>query len=45
MTQVGFIRPQHAGIMLHADAIEDLLEAMAAYQPHETIFAMKAANL
>jgi len=22
-----------------------LLEAMAAYQPHETIFAMKAANL
>lgn len=45
MTQVGFIRPQHAGIMLHADSIEDLLEAMAAYQPHETIFAMKAANL
>lgn len=45
MTQVGFIRPQHAGIMLHADSIEALLEAMAAYQPHETIFAMKAANL
>lgn len=45
MTQVGFIRPQHAGIMLHADSIEDLLEAMATYQPHETIFAMKAANL
>ena len=45
MVQAGFIRPQHAGILLHADGIDALLDAMAAYQPHETIFAMKAARL
>ncbi|MBJ7444431.1 MAG: TIGR00730 family Rossman fold protein, partial [Sphingobium sp.] len=36
---------QHAGILLHADSIDALLDTMAAYQPHETIFAMKAARL
>lgn len=45
MTEVGFIRPQHAGIMIHGDSVETLLDAMASYQPHETIFAMKAARL
>ena len=45
MIGAGFIRPQHAGILIHADRIEALLDRMAAYQPHETIFAMKADRL
>ncbi|MFD1106261.1 TIGR00730 family Rossman fold protein [Sphingobium olei] len=45
MVASGFIRAQHAGILIHADGIEALLDAMAAYQPHETIFAMKADRL
>jgi len=45
MIGTGFIRPQHANILLHADAIELLLDQMAAYQPHEPIFAMKADRL
>ncbi|MDF0544767.1 TIGR00730 family Rossman fold protein [Sphingobium sp. H39-3-25] len=45
MIEVGFIRKQHAGIMVTGETIEQLLDAMAAYQPHETIFKMKAANL
>ena len=45
MVAAGFIRAQHAGILLHADSIDALLDTMAAYQPHETIFAMKAARL
>lgn len=45
MIDVGFIRPQHAGILLHRETIEDLIDAMATYQPHQTIFRMKAADL
>ena len=45
MVEAGFIRAQHAGILIHANDIDDLLDAMTAYQPHETIFAMKAARL
>ncbi|HWV11689.1 MAG TPA: TIGR00730 family Rossman fold protein [Sphingobium sp.] len=45
MIATGFIRPQHAGILLHAKAIEALLEKMAAYEAHEPIFAMKAGKL
>lgn len=45
MVETGFIRAQHAGILIHADNIDTLLDAMAAYQPHETIFAMKADRL
>jgi uncharacterized protein (TIGR00730 family) len=45
MIGAGFIRPQHANILIHADAIEPLLDQMAAYQPHEPIFAMKADRL
>ncbi|MEC3912373.1 TIGR00730 family Rossman fold protein [Sphingobium sp. CR2-8] len=45
MVEVGFIRAQHAGIMIHDDNIEGLVDSMAAYQPHETIFVMKAARL
>lgn len=45
MVETGFIRAQHANILIHANAIETLLDRMAAYQPHETIFAMKADRL
>jgi uncharacterized protein (TIGR00730 family) len=45
MIDAGFVRRQHAGILIHAVSIEALLDAMGAYQPHETIFRMKAANL
>ncbi|WP_416464918.1 TIGR00730 family Rossman fold protein [Sphingomonas sp. VDB2] len=45
MMEAGFIRAQHAGILIHEDSIEALVDAMAAYQPHETIFAMKADRL
>ena len=45
MIATGFIRPQHAGIMIVADALPDLLERMAAYRPHTTIFNMTASEL
>ncbi len=45
MVESGFIRAQHAGILIHADSIEALVDDMAVYQPHETIFAMKADRL
>lgn len=45
MIDVGFIRPAHAGIIVHGETIGELLDAMVAYQPHETIFRMKAAQL
>ena len=45
MIATGFIRPQHAGILSHADTIDGLLEKMTAYEAHEPIFAMKADKL
>jgi len=45
MIEVGFIRAQHAGILIVADALPDLLERMEAYAPHTTIFSMTAAQL
>ena len=45
MIDVGFIRPAHAGIMIVDAGIDELLDKMAAYQPHEPIFAMKADDL
>jgi uncharacterized protein (TIGR00730 family) len=45
MIDTGFIRDQHRGIMIVDDAIDALLVKMAEYQPHTTIFAMKAADL
>jgi len=45
MIDTGFIRPAHAGIIVARATLDDLLDAMAAYQPHRTIFAMKAADL
>ena len=45
MIEVGFIRPQHAGIMMAETDLDTLLDRMAAHQPHETIFRMTAAQL
>ena len=45
MIATGFIRPQHASILSHAETIEALLDKMAAYKAHEPIFAMKADRL
>lgn len=45
MAKVGFVRPQHAGILIHDHDLDRLLERMAAYQPHQTIFTMKASDL
>jgi uncharacterized protein (TIGR00730 family) len=45
MIEVGFIRAPHAGILIARDELDALLEAMAAYEAHETIFAMKVDRL
>jgi hypothetical protein len=45
MIDVGFIREAHAGIMIVDDALDGLLDKMAAYVPHKTIFQMKAEDL
>jgi uncharacterized protein (TIGR00730 family) len=45
MIDVGFIRPQHAGIMIVNDGFDALVDRMAAYVPHKTIFQMKAGDL
>lgn len=45
MISVGFIRPQHSGILLTSSDLDDLLVKMEFYQPHQTIFKMKAENL
>ncbi|MEQ1539102.1 MAG: TIGR00730 family Rossman fold protein [Sphingorhabdus sp.] len=45
MISVGFIREQHAGIMVVDDALDGLLAKMAAYVPHKSIFQMKAEDL
>ncbi|WP_293881890.1 TIGR00730 family Rossman fold protein [Sphingomonas sp.] len=45
MIATGFIRPQHSGILVIGSELDGLLTRMQAYQPHETIFRMTAANL
>lgn len=45
MIETGFVRPAHAGILIAHDTLDGLLDAMAAYQPHETIFAMDTDRL
>src|SRR3546814_14385469 len=45
MIEVGFIRPAHAGIMIVDAGIDELLDKMEAYQPHEPIFALTAEDL
>lgn len=45
MAETGFVRPQHSGILLIDQTLDALLDKMANYQPHKTIFAMKAEDL
>ncbi len=45
MIDTGFIRAQHAGIMVQAEEIGALVDKLAAYEPHRTIFQMKADDL
>lgn len=45
MVDVGFIRPQHAGIMIVDDSLDGLLSKMTSYEPHKSIFQMKAEDL
>lgn len=45
MADVGFVRPAHRNIMIVEPTLDALLDAMANYVPHQTIFAMKAAQL
>ncbi len=45
MADVGFVRPAHAGILIHATTLPDLLDKMSTYQPHTPIFRMKADDL
>lgn len=45
MTEVGFVRPAHAGILIAETELGALLERMAAYRPHTPIFRMKAEEL
>jgi uncharacterized protein (TIGR00730 family) len=45
MAEVGFLRPQHHGILLVADALDALLDKMTDYQPIQPIAAMKASEL
>jgi uncharacterized protein (TIGR00730 family) len=45
MAAVGFVREQHRGILVSDDDLPRLLDRLAAYQPHKTIFQMKAEDL
>ncbi|MGB7419711.1 MAG: TIGR00730 family Rossman fold protein [Erythrobacter sp.] len=45
MGEVGFVRPAHQNILIHAETLPALLDKMAAYEPHTPIFRMKAADL
>jgi uncharacterized protein (TIGR00730 family) len=45
MADVGFLRPQHQGLLIASDTLDDLLAKMAAHVPIQTIVQMKAAEL
>lgn len=45
MVEVGFVRPEHARIIVQGEEIGALVDAMAAYEPHQTIFRMRAEQL
>jgi uncharacterized protein (TIGR00730 family) len=45
MGETGFVRPMHHGIILAEPELGPLLERMAAHQPVQAIFAMKAEDL
>jgi uncharacterized protein (TIGR00730 family) len=45
MIDVGFVRDQHKGILVSDDDLHRLLDRLARYTPHKSIFAMKAEDL
>jgi uncharacterized protein (TIGR00730 family) len=45
MAEVGFIRPAHHGIIMAECELDLLLDRMAAHEPVQAIFAMKASEL
>lgn len=45
MAEVGFVRPAHQGILITADTLSELLDAMSSYVPHRPIFEMTVADL
>ncbi len=45
MAEVGFLRPQHRDLLIVADTLEDLLDAMGQHVPTQPIVRMNAADL
>jgi len=45
MARVGFVRPQHQGLLIVANTLGDLLDKMAAFQPATTIGQIGAKDL
>lgn len=45
MASVGFLRPQHKGLLIVADDLDVLLERMASHAPVQTITKMDRADL
>ena len=45
MGEVGFLRPQHRGLLIVGASLDELLERMAAFTPARPIVAMKASEL
>lgn len=45
MIDVGFVREAHKNIMIVDETLDGLLGKMADYEPHQTIFRMKAEEL
>lgn len=45
MAGVGFVRPPHAGIIIEAEGLDDLLARMAAFVPAATVLQMRAEDL
>lgn len=45
MAEVGFVRPAHRGIMIVDDNLAGLLDKLAVYEPHQTIFRMTRDEL
>ena len=45
MAAVGFLRPQHTGLLIVAATLAELLERMAAFEPARPITQTKASEL
>ena len=45
MAQVGFVRPQHRGIIIDDTTLDGLLDKMAAFRPVTSIVQIKASDL